>query len=347
MYPNSNYYIYPYSSEIPLEKQNPYIQELIYSIARNKNVLNKNAPTKHGVFDILKYLFKIDVVIFNWIENVPEKRLGVLQAFVAVFLVFFFRMRGKQVLWVMHNKKSHSTQKEWWKTRLFNFFMKKATMVLTHSSEGVRYFKKLVPARSEKIKFFHHPVHAQDFDCNEKGIPKKRDVLIWGTISPYKGVDRFLSKLIEKQCGDKYSILIIGKCTSEDYYAKLQSLAGKNTEIQNRYASFEELNQFIKESGIVLFPYLSESVLSSGALMDSLSFPTQIIGPNTGAFADLKEAGMLETFNNYDDLINTIERCLKENEKIDICAKRSKFIEENRWEMFGERLIKQIDNKIN
>lgn len=54
--------------------------------------------------------------------------------------------------------------------------------------------------------------------------------------------------------------------------------------IEDRSIPFEELKQEIRRSRFVLVPYAAESILSSGILMDSLSFGAKVIGPAVGSF---------------------------------------------------------------
>ena len=96
------------------------------------------------------------------------------------------------------------------------------------------------------------------------------DLLIWGNIIGYKGVYQYL-KYIKENSIDNIRICVIGKCTTQKIASDITSVATKNTTIIFKGASFEELAQYISMSEFVLMPYLQDSILSSGILMDTLS----------------------------------------------------------------------------
>jgi len=67
-----------------------------------------------------------------------------------------------------------------------------------------------------------------------------------------------------------------------------------------------------------------------------LSLKANIIGPDIAAFKDLKHEGIINTYNNFDELIEIIDREI--NIKQTNRDKIRKFIENNTWLKFGERL---------
>ena len=91
----------------------------------------------------------------------------------------------------------------------------------------------------------------------------------------------------------------------------------------------------------MLAPYCPDSVLSSGILMDSLSFGSKIIGPEVGSFKDYAREKRLNvyTFHDYEDIEKTVA-CYKTT-PISLEDYRS-FLNENNWEHFGNRIIKLV-----
>ena len=66
-------------------------------------------------------------------------------------------------------------------------------MILTHSEEGITFGEENYPEYAHKIKYLIHPLKEIIQVKEEK--TKKYDLLIWGSIYPYKGVVDFLSFL--------------------------------------------------------------------------------------------------------------------------------------------------------
>ena len=235
----------------------------------------------------------------------------------------------------MHNKLSHSLEHEYWKKVIFKKMLKYSDIILTHSNEGITYGNEIVPGSEKKIHFFHHPI--KDKRLSEK-LSKEYDLLIWGTISPYKGIDKFLEYIHQNKLEKRFRILIVGKITSNDYQKKLEQYKSEYILIKNKFIEDALLQQLIAKSKLVLFTYSQSSILSSGVLMDSLGYGANIIGPDTGAFADLAKEGIINTYSDFTDMFKIIDEQLKDENKIIPKEKSNKFLEDNSWNKFAENL---------
>lgn len=331
-----NSYIYPLSSrDSTLGLYNPYIDDLIESCGRFINFINYEQPSKIGIFDILRYIFKLDYIFFNWIEKLPENKAGKIQTIFLIMIFPIFKILKIKIVWTMHNKLSHSLEHEYWKKVIFKKMLKYSDIILTHSSEGITYGNEIVTGSEKKIHFFHHPIKDKRLS---KKLTKENDLLVWGTISPYKGVDKFLEYIYQNKLDKKYKILIVGKITSVEYQKKLDQYKSEKILIENKFIEDALLQELIAKSKHVLFTYSQASILSSGVLMDSLGYGANIIGPNTGAFADLAKEGIINTYTDFQEMFQIIDEQLNDLSKI-IPEKRSNlFLEENSWNKFAENL---------
>jgi glycosyltransferase involved in cell wall biosynthesis len=338
-----NIYIYPLSSrDEKLGLFNPYIDDLINSLSENFHFVNREKPSQKGILDILKYLPKLDYIHFNWIEKLPGNKFGTIQTRLLYSLMPIFKTMGIKIIWTMHNKLSHTGQDDKKTMALFKLMLKKADLILTHSSAGIHYGEELIPGVKDKIIYMPHPVKNRRLKIKTE---IKYDVLIWGTISPYKGIDQFLQFIYDHNQQDQFRILIVGKASDKNYFEKLQKFQNKVIEIRNEFIDTEDLARMISESKSVLFTYSKASILSSGVLMDSLGFGAHIIGPEVGAFADLSKENIIRTFKNFEDAIKIIE---KESRQPDQKGqtKLNQFLAENSWPVFGKKFalkIQQLD----
>jgi len=215
----------------------------------------------------------------------------------------------------------------------------RSTHIVTHSEEGLHYLKNYDPRHDHNIIFFHHPVMSRS---PVKSPQKKYDILIWGSLIEYKGVDKFLEYIHSQGLEKKYQIRIAGKIFSEAYRKTLLSYAGEYITIEDRFVDDDELYSMIGMSRMVLFTYKHESVLSSGALMDSLSVRATVAGPDTGAFRDLGREGLVITYSGFDDLIRKTDLILENRESIDQ-VKLTRFIEQHSWKAFGSQLARFLN----
>jgi beta-1,4-mannosyltransferase len=330
-----NIYMFPYNNIERSKNKNPYINDLLDSLkANNVNIINGRKNNKYGIFDLLIKMTKTDIYYLNFIENTPDRKFGFIQTISLIIILLILKISGKKILWVIHNKISHSKNKLLSKIILFYILTNIADKLITHSKEGILFTKSFLK-KGKDIKFIHHPIKNNLFINNT--YSKKNDILIWGAITPYKGIHSFIDYVIKNKLNDYYNILIIGKISDKELKDKLESIHERNIIIKNQFIENEDLEKLFSETKFVLFTYSGFSTLSSGALMDTLSYGAKVIGPNVGAFKDLKEESLIETYNSFDELFKKIKDPeLLTNFNID------KFINDNTWDNFAKKVIQII-----
>jgi len=127
--------------------------------------------------------------------------------------------------------------------------------------------------------------------------------------------------------------LLIGGCKDQNLDAKIRDVATDNVVYENRKADFNEIAAQCKKAKYVIFPYIGDSISSSGVLMDTLLMGGTPVGPNRGAFADLAAEGCCITYNNIDEVFcypTDDNNCKRLDEK-----RIESFIENNSWSAFG------------
>jgi len=334
-----NAYIYPRSQYAQKDVHNPYLTNLMNSLEKYYHFINREKPSDIGIFDLFRYYRKIDCVFFNWIEDLPDKRGGWIQGFFFIILIYILKRRKIKIIWTLHNKLSHYKSNFRFKQFLFKFLLVHSDCILTHAREGVQYAYQYKLKDYNKIKYFPHPIEKKIIRFNDDPL---YDILIWGSIIPYKNIDKFLQYLYDNNLQNNYKIQIVGKIKPDSYKDQILKLCNNNIQIDNRFIPEEELKTYIDDSKIVLFTYAGDSVLSSGVLMDTLSYGAKVLAPHVGAFKDAEEDGLIRTFQTYDDLIPLIDISLKSplhtnNEVI------SKFIEKSNWQQFSMNIVEWLN----
>jgi len=336
-----NVYLYPNSARTENAVENPYMGNLKAALRNHFEVVNANKPSAIGIFDILKYLRNLDVVYFNWAEELPSLHRGRLQGYFLMILLPILRLSGTKIVWTLHNKESHFDQHRKLKKRLYSLMLKKSDLIITHAKEGL----DLIP-KGKKAAFLHHPVNSPVAHANPDG-DRQFDIIIWGTIAPYKGILSFLEFMEQSGIIENYRILLAGKVTTPSLALQLKKYSDKYKKIvlMDGYVEKDQLIKLIQDSGITLFTYHSDSILSSGALMDSLSYGAYIIGPAVGAFNDLQELGLIDTYTDFSSLTKLLD---KKHLSSDVHSSRidniGKFIESNSWEAFSNSIKNLINN---
>jgi beta-1,4-mannosyltransferase len=335
-------YLYPLSSE---DKKhgvyNPYMDDLKKSFSPYFEMINDNKPSGTGILDLFRYLHRTDYIFFNWIEKLPDHRFGFFQTILLFFMVPLCRALRIKIVWTMHNKLSHSGKYMRLTRMIFLLMLKRADIILTHSREGIVFGNEMKPGSAGKIVYFAHPVKDRRI---ENFREKQNDILIWGTISPYKGIDNFLEYLQGNDLQHKYRILIAGRSVSQEYSGRLTAFGNESIRVRDEFISDHDLAELISESRIVLFTYSGESILSSGALMDSLGYGARVVGPHVGAFADLAEEGIIKTFSHFEELKIVLENSLNAGKTGDDNQQLESFLQENSWERFAENVFQILES---
>ena len=280
------------------------------------------------------------MIIFNWFESIPDFKYGLLQAVTEICFVTVLKLANNKIVWVLHNKKPHNDGYTGMKKFLMRFIVRKADLILTHATEGLEIIRQRYPQASGKVHFLHHPT----INRLPRQLPAENnilyDLLIWGTISRYKGIHEYLSYL-RNHPEQHPNVCIIGRCASASLLKELQDKAPDYVKIIPESPSFEKLSNYIACSRFVLIPYCPDSVLSSGVLMDSLSFGAKVIGPATGSFIDYSHNSLLNvhTFKSLDDIAVILSDYKKEKASL---VGYGQFLDENAWQYFGSKIIELV-----
>ncbi len=329
--------LYPRNIDRGNIQVNPYIKDFIQALEEEGIVVN-NPPHKNPLFSLVFKKTTSDVYIFHWLENVPDYKYGILQALLAFWFLIKIRLRGKKIVWFLHNKQSHTSKHQWIKKALTRFIIRQSSLIVTHATEGIEVIHQRCEAATSKTIFMHHPTKNRLPAESAPTESVDTDLLLWGNISRYKGVLAFVR--FAKEHLSELRIKIIGKCSSDDLLEELSQAKNEHISIENRSIPYDELKQEIQKARYVLIPYAAESILSSGILMDSLSFGAKVIGPNVGSFRDYAHEPLLcvHTFNSFDDL-RTI---MNQDQKAYSLENYQHFLNEHSWKEFSQAFHHQL-----
>jgi beta-1,4-mannosyltransferase len=299
-----NLFFYPLKARANINTQNPYTLNFIQALRNEFTILNDKDYTSTGILNTSKYLLQIDILLLNWIEDLPDKRGGIMQTIYFVILLIFLKIRKKKIVWVMHNKASHNIHNLFLKKYLFRFLLTFSDMVITHASEGVDFAFSITGKRSPNIKYFPHPIIPDVVIFQDN---KEYDILIWGSIAPYKGIAEFLLNLHQAGLANNYRIHLAGKTTNESVKESILPWLNEKITLDDRFIERDELKSLVQKTKVILFTYSSDSILCSGALIDSLSFGATILGPETGNFKDLSKRGLIRVYKDFDELVKLLD----------------------------------------
>ncbi|MBD3630244.1 hypothetical protein [Cyclobacterium sp.] len=326
-----NIFLYPKHNKY-YKSPNPYIFDFHRELAKRHRIVNKNASGL-GILNLYIYFFSTDIFIFNWIETLPQKMLGRFQVAGFVLFLWFVRVFKKKIVWVLHNKGSHHQNDNKLVKKVFDLMMKRSDKIITHSESGKSFVKEVYPDQASKVMVIMHPIRELFPLLN---VEKTTDFLIWGSVYKYKGIDKFLNFNSTLSSDRQFKVKIAGKCFDRKYLAEIEGLLGENIEFYNAVLDFEEIYRFAQESRFILFTYNSDTVISSGSLIDSIRMGSMILGPNHGAFKDLNHLSFVNTYEDFNQIPSIIKTIDQDGYRLE--SERQAFYEENNWKKFIEKL---------
>ena len=277
-----------------------------------------------------------DIDIFNWIENTPDYRIGLLQSLAAFHFIRKIKRHGKKIVWYLHNKRPHKTSHLKMKERIMRFMAKQSDLIITYAQDGVDKIKNDYPEQKDKVKELHFPTTNRMTlsETERENVSIKQDLLIWGSVQRRKNIPQFLKYLNNSQSSLK--IKIIGKCNSEQLEKEIKDNLGKKQVFENCFIDFDKLEKEIAESRFVFVPYAADSVLSSATLVDSLSLGGKVIGPNSGSFKEYMSDPRIKVYT-YNDF-SEVEKIVKENsDKISV-KDYADYLAEYSWDNYIKHL---------
>jgi len=319
---------------------NPYINDFVLALSKSNSVKSINGPTKNPLLNILPPRCWGDITIFNWFENIPLYKYGILQTIAAIFYTLALKVTGRKIVYILHNKKPHSHHFAYLSQWMMNFIIKLSNLIITHSNEGLDLIREKYPSAIKKAHFLHHPTKNR-LQANEK--EKRYNIILWGSIHRYKGIIEFL-EYINSEKSFNPSVCIAGHCSDKEVEEEIKHLVNDRITFIPDSLPFEKVGELIKDSEFVLVPYNPETILSSAVLMDSLSFGAKVIGPDVGSFKDYASNSSLKvyTYKTFSDLPNIYKN--HKHDEINT-GNYTDFLNSNNWDIFVEKLFQLVENK--
>ena len=261
-----------------------------------------------------KYINKIKPDIFH-LEALQIRSVGLLPSILLV----------KKLLIAVHDPLPHTGETSWKiiLTRLSFYRYPVPKGYLLYSQFALQQFDHHHP----HLKSPRHVLRLNPYSYYKNylsgEIQKRKHILFFGRLSPYKGIDVLLAAFptVLRQFPDEL-LVIAGK--SFGGYEPNQEVVEKNKKnitALNLYIMNEELVRLISQAKFIVCPY--KDATQSGVLMTAYALQTPVIATDVGAFPEYiidNVTGMLVPVNDAEKLaermVAALENdCYKEMEK--------------------------------
>lgn len=270
---------------------------------------------KRNIFSVFKELYQINKYI---IENNIDKILILTPNLIYnIFIALKFKRR--KMFYYLHDPRPH-TGESFLRRNLLNLQNKVCSKMASKVIVASEFIKNdiiennLLSITEEKLEVIYLGLLENLLFEDISVLNKKRDVLFFGRIEDYKGID-VLAKSIKYLHENNYNIncSIVGKGDIKKY---IEQKDMHLFDINNTYISDRDLATVIAESKIVVFPY--HNATGSQTVQISYYYEANLIASKVGCFNDYviqNYSGYLFEPGNYIELAEKIKSLLEDREQ--------------------------------
>jgi len=280
--------------------ENEYIGKLYKSIKEIGFVVSDVSYSKKNLWALFTSLgSKYDLIYLNWFGLSGYSGLKGIIVELFHFLVFnIYLIKGSRIVFVVHNFKPHIGRLYF--SFFHNFYYKKSNLIICHSTI---IYDLLCKAYYNKTVVIPHPTKPEllGFKKPVSG-DYLYDFLVWGNISEYKGIREIV--IAFKNIYSNYKLAIVGRCSDPKMSIWLESMkAGTNIHVDLKNIDDSSIIDYHQISRHVLFNYLPNSAIISGAVMYSISLGSKVCMRRGNQYNDLSDLGCLFLFDSFESLI--------------------------------------------
>ena len=198
-----------------------------------------------------------------------------------------------RVIYVIDNIVFH--EKWLFAEKLTRYALGKADVLIAMSDSVLDDTRKLLP-NANIVKGLHPIYNCYDLGNHSKGsarkklrVEKKKVILFFGYIKPYKGLDLLIRSfpMILEKLPDAH-LMIVGEVYGDDavYFdlIKEQGLTN-NVTFLNRFATNEEVELYYKAANVLALPYISAT--QSGVVQIAFDMELGAVATPVGSLAEL------------------------------------------------------------
>lgn len=178
-------------------------------------------------------------------------------------------------------------------------------------------------------------------------ISKKNNVLFFGRISPYKGIEYLCAamEIVRKKIPDA-TLTIAG--SGKLYFDITPYISKGYIDLQNRFMGINEIATMLRQCSVCVCPYTDAT--QSGVIMTSFALSKPVIASNVGGLDEMIEdgkSGLLVEPKNPKALAEAIIKVLNNPSKLDQMEeyiKETYYLGKNSWKNIADIYIEFYNN---
>ena len=316
-------YFFPPSSE-----QNISINMIVEGLEYNgvevvNKKYNKKGALKKLLSSYIAYMKGTRVFHLNFVENYSANKN--LKSQIASKLILLWlkslKVMGCKLVWTMNNKVSHNcTGDKTFHLAFLKKFIGMMDTIVVYCEESKTILLSEYDYPEKQICSVAHGCFVPDKELTNEIRPREcLHILSFGLISKYKNILMLASAFKELQLKN-CELLICGKCESEKMSRSLHDIVDGESNIifKDGFLPESEVDGLFEWADIAIYPYETDSMLNSGAVIMGLSQGKPIIVSEFGYIKDIKNERFVISYayRSEEDHKEQLKRILKE------CSKR-------------------------
>lgn len=260
--------------------------------------------------------------------------------------LLLYRLFDKKMVLTVHDPFPHTGETYARKTFNYKMAMRMVNHFVLLNNKQKDLFCEVYKVNPEQILVNRLGVYDNicafvDNDCN--GKHSSHNVLFFGRISPYKGVEYLCQAMMKvKEQVPNATLTIAGGGKIYFDITPYQNL--KWVKVINRYVGMEELAGLLQDCAISVCPYTDAT--QSGVIMTSYGMCRPVVATNVGGLEEMIDngkTGLLVPPKDVDALADAIISLLKDDALRGNMEKRIRdeyFVGEKSWKAIAERYVK-------
>lgn len=197
------------------------------------------------------------------------------------------RARGVPVAFLCHNLFDHDSGPM--KRMLATRFLSQADAYLVHSRVQADSLKQRFPGKA--IRLHPHPTY-DSYPPPIKILPKRGrlELLFFGFIRPYKGLDSLIDALAQLADRDVY-LTVVGEpwCKPVELERRVRESGAPNVELHLEYVDASAAANYFSRTDLVVLPY--RKATGSGVAAMAYHYDKPVLATRVGGFPDVIEDG--------------------------------------------------------
>ena len=257
--------------------------------------------------------------------------------------LMLYKLFGKKMVLTVHDPFPHTGEITARKMFNYKIAMKMVRRFVLLNNKQKEQFCKTYHIRPEQILVNRLGVYDNicNFICSKK-TKKSHNVLFFGRISPYKGVEYLCEAMVKvKEQVPDVTLTIAGGGKIYFDISPYQNLDW--VKVVNRYVGMEELAGLLQNCALSVCPYTDAT--QSGVIMTSYSLCKPVVATNVGGLGEMVEdgkTGLLVPPKDVEALADAIIALLKDEAKRERMAdniRNDYFVGDKSWKVIAEKYI--------